>query len=307
MDDLSSLKLADLKRELRSRNLPITGTKQILADRLLVAMSAEKSANEANDDSNIDDLLDEDSMLGEEDSDAEADDSVAADLTISSPTATAPPASLSSPKKPETSLKRSQPSPTKNDQNGTSAQDDAPPTKKKIILNRQPVPEAAPQILPIATAESVAASKATTENKPPSTTEAGEKAVIKISEATPEATTDKLKLREMKFGAVADEKTPVVKGAATAEVSDKLKKRAERFGVAASGVTASGKVSLTTEDEVKLAKRRERFGVPSDAKVDELKEKRAARFGIKETKPAESKPETDEKKKLRAARFAAAL
>ncbi|ODN05474.1 SAP domain-containing ribonucleoprotein, partial [Orchesella cincta] len=301
---LNPISLADLKRELRARNLPITGTKQILVDRLLVAMSAEKSAN---DDTNIDDLLDEDSMLGEEESDGEADDSVAADLTISSPTAIVPPTSLTSPKKSET-LKRPTPSsPLKNDQNGTSAQDDAPPTKKKIILNRQPVPEAAPQILPIATAESVAASKATTENKPP--TEGGEKAVIKISEATPAEVTEKLKLREAKFGvAAADNKTPDVKVAGTAEVSEKLKKRAERFGVTAGGgVAASGKVQLTTEDEVKLAKRRERFGVPSDTKKDEQKEKRAARFGINESKPAESKPEGDEKKKLRAARFAAAL
>lgn len=80
--------MADLKRELRARNIPITGTKQILVDRLLEAMSAgntllliffakvnldkiafnvysffaEKSSND--NDSNIDDLLDEDSMLG---------------------------------------------------------------------------------------------------------------------------------------------------------------------------------------------------------------------------------------------------
>jgi len=262
-------------------------------------MSAEKAA----DDSHIDDLLDEDSMLGEEESDTGSDDNNGVADLIASPTSTIPPVSLSSPIKNQDSLKRSASS-TNADQNGTSANGDgAPPSKKKIILNRQPVPEAAPQVLPvpqIATAESIASSKVTSEGNDPATEAGGEKAVIKLSEVTAAPTTDKLKLRQEKFKS----EIPT-----TAESADKLKKRAERFGAVASGTgtaTAPAAKATTEEDAAKLAKRQERFGIATAEKVDEMKQKRAARFGGG-AKPAENSAEADEKKKVRAARFAAAL
>lgn len=175
----------------------------------------------------------------EEDSDAEGTTDIAADLTISSPTATIPPVSLtSSPTKTAEAVKRTATSPLKNDQNGKAASSDAPPSKKKIILNREPVPEAAPQVLGVVNTPTAESVKAATENKPPITDETGEKVVVKIADVAAAPVVDKLKMRQEKFGiAAAAGKVP-----SGTEVSDRLKKRAERFGVPATGAAPTATV-----------------------------------------------------------------
>lgn len=135
----------------------------------------------------------------------------------------------------------------KAEQNGNStSQDGAPPSKKKIILNRQPVPEAAPQVLnESATAEAI---KAAAESKTPAPASTGERPVIKLSEVTTAPVPDKLKARQEKFGAGAAPATAEGKSAAAvADVPERLKKRAERFGVTggASASPATGKVSVS--------------------------------------------------------------
>lgn len=169
---------------------------------------------------------------------------MAADLTISSPVATVPPVSLPSPPKSTEALKRPGSSPLKTEHNGASCEaEGGPPSKKKIILNRQPVPDAAPQVLSVATAESI---KAATENKPPAE---GDKAVLKkLSEAEPAAAApavaDKLKLRQQKFGSISASAVPS-NVTSTAQVTEKLQKRSERFGGLGVGVAAAGKVQVS--------------------------------------------------------------
>lgn len=185
--------------------------------------------------------------MQDEYSDAEdgTSDAVAADLTISSPTATVPPTSLSSPSKIPEAVKRTASSPMKTEQNGNSAsQDGAPPSKKKIILNRQPVPEAAPQVLnESATAEAI---KAAAESKTPAPASTGERPVIKLSEVATAPVPDKLKARQEKFGAAGTPATAEGKSSVAADLPERLKKRAERFGVTgvATASAATGKVSV---------------------------------------------------------------
>ena len=160
-------------------------------------------------------------------------------MEIASPTATIPPVSLTSPTKNQESLKRPV---SKGDQNGTSANGDgAPPSKKKIILNRQPVPEAAPQVLPVSNPEAIATSQPVAASKEAVSEISGEKAVIKLSEVTTAPITDKLKLRQEKFK--SDLPT-------TADAADKLKKRAERFGVTAA---APGKGTTVITNKQKIS------------------------------------------------------
>lgn len=303
MEDLSSLKVADLRKELKLRSLPITGTKPELVQRLQEALNSDDSAMD-------DALLDEDSVLGEDDDDVSSSDnenntshevdSTSALLSPTKTTAVVQPAIAAkipaSPKATTTVDKK------RNGATKEAGEGETLVKKAKITINREPVqpPAVVGKVAaPTSPKQAVAATKSVnTIVTPP-----GESSAVKLN---PSALTvaDRAKLREQKFGAITPDSP--TKAAPATNVTGKLKQRADRFGASLStGPTAgTGKVALTNEDEARLAKRRERFGAllneGKPTATSETKQKRAERFGAL----AVTKGEGDEKKKSRAERFA---
>jgi len=221
---------------------------------------------------------------------------------IGSPTTTSAPVGLNSPQKKPEPIKRPAVTSSPSKENGSS------PPKKRITINREPLPPAA-----VDTETTDVSSKDDDESKK----------VVKITAAL--TAEEKAKLRAEKFGisaevtAAATSTTAPKKNASSLEtvkanpfLDERMKKRAERFNNGTSAATATTEVvvSLTTVEDVKLAKRKERFGLTA---VDESakKETRAARFAGASTEkassaeaaPAPTTAAADDKKQLRAARF----
>ncbi|CAG7825997.1 unnamed protein product [Allacma fusca] len=310
MEDISALKVADLKRELKERGLSCSGAKNELILRLQEAMTAEKPTS---DDSAMDDvLLDEDSMLAGED-----DDSSGAEVETSDNET-----SLNQGVDSTTSLGQSSPqktglvpstipastiagvpalSPDKK-RNGTTEETEGESTAKKLKINREPV-----QPLPL---KKVAPPSPTKAPVVASGDESSSSAAPpgKVNLKTLGSLGDRSKLRQQKFAGQTSEATNAV----TATVgTDKLQQRAARFGIsstkpvgAVGGGAAKAAAVLSPEEEAALAKRRERFGkelTETKETADAAKQKRAQRFGGALTGNAN---DVDDKKKTRAARFA---
>jgi len=248
--DVSKLKVADLKKELKARGLNTSGTKNELVERL-----QESSHDESADVLDNDDLLDEDAVLADETEEAilAEDDNV-----LLSPTTVLPPA----PK-----------SPSKAPANGTAAT-----SAKKVVLNRNPATVVPVPAVKDETAPAIEESKALSDSE-----KSDDKKVVKLGTLSAE---ERAKLRAQKFGVpLSDNVKKMVRAerfgmAAKSEDTDskevmdeKLLKRQARFGVV-----------TTAEVDVKKQKRAERFGLAPTAAVsaanDELKRKRAERFGL---------------------------
>merc|ERR1711928_199541 len=248
--DVSKLKVADLKKELKARGLNTSGTKNELIERL-----QESSQDESADVLDNDDLLDEDAVLADDTEEAilAEDDNV-----LLTPTTILPPA-------PENPLK-------------TPAVAATTTSTKKVVLNRKPI-SVAP--IPAVKDEAVPVTEESKASSNPEKVE--EKKVVKLGTLSTE---ERAKLRAEKFGVpISDSVKKMVRAqrfglASKPENTDskevldeKLLKRQARFGVV-----------TDTEVDIKKQKRAERFGLAPTAAAtaanDELKRKRAERFGL---------------------------
>ncbi|XP_063241649.1 SAP domain-containing ribonucleoprotein [Bacillus rossius redtenbacheri] len=274
--DYSTMKVADLKRELKARGLSTAGNKTDLLERLQLAQQGiEADVSLAETESNAvdsEEMLDEDDVLADED--VLEDEIADIDKSEESVEATS------------TVKRKSEEDP------------ETVPERKKIVLNRtRPLstveePEADREVdnssLDVLRSDSVVDQQDENKNKN----------IIKISSLTAK---DRLEMRARKFGVTALS-TDAKKAARAARFglessntipvsSDVLKKRAERFGLATSTTVTEKKV-----DEDKLKKREERF---SEAKPSN---KTKITFSSSPVSSASSLS-LEERKKLRAERF----
>uniref|UniRef100_U5EZW7 Putative wing disc dorsal/ventral pattern formation n=1 Tax=Corethrella appendiculata TaxID=1370023 RepID=U5EZW7_9DIPT len=291
-NDISKMKVADLKKELKNRGLSTVGNKNELHDRLQAAIvDGSDSFTKHDETANSEDLL-EDDILNDDDDELIHEDEKA----------------LLNESQEDGILK----SPTASDK---STKDDSPEfvPQKKVALKRNvsittPVlaSTVASDIKPIdqsGTAENGNENKAESDEP--------DKKVIKLKDLTAQ---ERLELRAKKFGGAVTTATPSSNDAAKKEA------RAARFGL------SSGNIATNSESSVEqLRKRAERFGVSVSNKMikiemDEKKLKRQERFGggdsVDTTKtsitigggssttPSAGKVDYAEKARLRLERFA---
>ncbi|XP_055323890.1 SAP domain-containing ribonucleoprotein-like [Sitodiplosis mosellana] len=270
--DVSKMKVADLKRELKNRGLNVTGNKNDLVERLQSALIE----GDVFDDTAIsEELLDDnDDVLNDDELDEET-------KSFLNSTAQDEDAILSSPKGSTSS--KSPENPPESSKSATSA----PAQAKKIVLKRK--------LLPSVSLTENDSPKPTTENKVLKLSSDGDSDgnadkdsngnndsnVVKLSELTMK---ERMELRAKKFGAAptgdaaklaraerfgittntapttkTDSKNGSLTIIKTAPDVELLKKRAERFGGSVSNTM------VTIEQKEKLLKRQERFGAASTA------------------------------------------
>lgn len=309
--DVSKMKVADLKKELKNRGLSTLGNKNELVDRLQGALI--DGGDPLEDTAISEDLLEDDELnddiLEDEEEEKQHHEATEEDRILKSPTPSEPSKSESpEQKKPETVAK---------DSEADKKEDQPAVIQKKVALKRNisisvPTPAAAAV---------TATPKGTDDDKKPQSDDSAkesetgssepEKKVIKLTELTAQ---ERLEMRAKKFGAQANE-TPDSKlqaraarfgltsndsssgGAATKPVStlvsvDALKKRAERFGV-----SVSDKMTKLEQDE-KLIKRQERFGAVSAPTLTAT-----GKVAISSSSTSSTKTDYAERARLRLERF----
>ncbi|XP_069969501.1 SAP domain-containing ribonucleoprotein isoform X6 [Penaeus vannamei] len=293
------MKVADLKKELKARGLPVTGNKNELVERLQEALEADGNVPLGTVDGE-DEEFDEEEILGGDDMDTvdigkltPQEEAAALGVNISVRDVST---MLEQPEKKKISLKRSEPPvptapttppPTEASKENTSpesqseGQEDGVPSKKLIRLssteNKTQIEARAERFgIPLneearkqARAERFAGnSTTTTVNKKPA----------KLSMETGGTDIEKLKARAKRFGEVTSKSLTKV----TCNVSEleKMKQRQERFAAGGTETKTAGteKVAITSPDDAKAA-RAARFASTTSSE-DEMKKKRAERFGI---------------------------
>jgi SAP domain-containing ribonucleoprotein len=265
------MKVADLRRELKTRGLATTGNKTELLERLQLATS---SASEIN----------EEELLAEEEEKEAA-------------------APITPPKK--VSIKRDVPMPTAATEGKENIENAPPPGKKAAAA-----PITAGEEKPAATEGDDAAVTATDDEKKTADTDRAASRAARFGLPTQEVVEEKKAARAARFGipitASSDGAAASIKigGAPTVDM-ETLKKRAERFG------QVSSKTMKQMELEEKIKKRQERFGVVAKeeaaaAKAAKTKAKEEEAVETKVAANTDIKPVVvDEKMKKRAERFAA--
>ncbi|XP_077300009.1 uncharacterized protein LOC143920878 [Arctopsyche grandis] len=228
--DVGSLRVAELRKELRARGLSANGDKAELAGRLRAALSIDE--------------LDLTALDDEVDADADAD--VAPGVT--SPTAASPPEPPLSPPSPPPVAKKI----VLNRSTITPPSSAAPASATAPTPAPAPTPSSTPAIsvatpdaAPIAPADArptklVADSKSRLEMR------------AKRFGITSPITSDAKEARKARFGTAATP-APILDAASTATL-DILKKRAERFGSSVS------KIMVDVENREKLERRKAKFG-----------------------------------------------
>ncbi|XP_069969500.1 SAP domain-containing ribonucleoprotein isoform X5 [Penaeus vannamei] len=307
MDDasqISKMKVADLKKELKARGLPVTGNKNELVERLQEALEADGNVPLGTVDGE-DEEFDEEEILGGDDMDTvdigkltPQEEAAALGVNISvrdelnTTDLNQVSTMLEQPEKKKISLKRSEPPvptapttppPTEASKENTSpesqseGQEDGVPSKKLIRLssteNKTQIEARAERFgIPLneearkqARAERFAGnSTTTTVNKKPA----------KLSMETGGTDIEKLKARAKRFGEVTSKSLTKV------SELEKMKQRQERFAAGGTETKTAGteKVAITSPDDAKAA-RAARFASTTSSE-DEMKKKRAERFGI---------------------------
>nr|CAD7203474.1 unnamed protein product [Timema douglasi] len=245
--DITKMKVADLKRELKVRNLNTSGNKTELIERLQLAIQGVETDHDVvlgETESVAEEILDEDDVLGDEEALEEDDigDISKADDSIEEPTTP--------------TLKRK-----------LSTDSGKPQAGKKIVLNRSVIstsPEKENVISEPAAEEAVEA-----ENKQE---EDGKKKVVKISALTVK---ERLEMRAQKFGVslsvdAKKEARAARFGIQSSSISstngvddeEKLKKRQQRFGLVeppSKTSTTPSSVSTVSASDDKKKLRAERF------------------------------------------------
>ncbi|XP_053948110.1 SAP domain-containing ribonucleoprotein [Anastrepha ludens] len=281
--DVTKMKVADLKRELKLRGLAITGNKTELQDRLQTALLDGDISLEDSAITNEDALLDEDAVLTDEE-----ESPIAADENelLKSPTSTPTASELASPlneKKPSIETANTPINPKKiilkrktsdgdNTTTGpegtavsTTSKENTEPSKEKVLKMSERNP------ITVTDLNSTEPPNTKTNNGTNAKEAAHGKKVVELSQM------ERLELRAKKFGlgtnsSAAPDKvvtkltgnTQVSSGTGGPVVNDAkqiemLKKRAERFGC-----VVSSKMAQIDAAE-KLQKRKERFGAGSAA------------------------------------------
>ncbi|XP_058823120.1 SAP domain-containing ribonucleoprotein [Topomyia yanbarensis] len=268
-NDISKMKVADLKKELKNRGLNTLGNKNELVERLQNALI--DGGDPLEDTANSEDLLEDDELnddILEEEEEKLQDGIVEEDRMLKSPT----PSEASKSESPE---QKAQEQCNKNQEPQEEKKEEQAMPQKKVALKRNisiSVPTLVTTPVAVTSVASDGEAKKTEDaNKSEQHSGEPEKKIIKLNQMTAQ---ERLEMRAKKFGAQVVESP-----------NSKLQARAARFGLGgtsssvASGSPTSNLISLDA-----LKKRAERFGVNVSDKVtklelDEKLQKRQARFG----------------------------
>jgi len=274
LQDISKLKVADLKKELKGRGLSAVGNKTELVERLQLSLQGENSLITEPDSAagDSEEIMDEDDVLADEE-----EEEVLVDISPSPEPKLGKLASASG--------------------NGSSmAIKPAVGSSKKIVLNRNVVASTGSSEKENQQQHQTTQAIADTGHHQQHQPQSEGKKVIKLSAFSMK---ERLEMRAQKFGVEpsVDAKkearaarfgisAPINTGNTGAASSDVLRKRAERFGLTLSPV--SGRNLSKAEINEKLEKRKQRFGIADSTKAK---------------KSSISNSTLEAKKQLRAERF----
>ncbi|XP_069699401.1 SAP domain-containing ribonucleoprotein isoform X2 [Periplaneta americana] len=246
LQDISKLKVADLKKELKARGLSTMGNKNELIERLQLSLHGENSLITEPDSAagDSEEILDEDDVLADE----EEEEVLVGDISPA-----------------QESKLRKLPS-VSEDEGPVSTKRTATGTTKKIVLNRNVVPSASSSEKE--NQQQGISQEDSDTGQQPQKPEAEGKKVVKLSAFSMK---ERLEMRAQKFGVElsSDAKkearaarfgisAPINTSNTAAELTEKLEKRKQRFGVADSTNGKKSVVSSSTLDE-KKRQRAERF------------------------------------------------
>lgn len=269
VEDLSKMKVVDLRKELKQRGLSTTGDKAELVVRLQAAMSQASDSNDEHGDINLDSDIDSDGVLEDEDDKSQDDilDDSAVDILSEELALAEPP--VKSESKPPRILKRKITAPGTSETKPDDAKTDSktavkePPPNKKIVLRR--------------TMSTSSTNPREDKDDDTKTTETTTAKSNRIKITVDDDSKSKLESRAKRFG------LPV-------QMSDAERKEARkiRFGQGTTDTTTNSSTSSAppgsiSENLDKLKKRAERFGlsvskIMTDIEKKERMEKRKAKF-----------------------------